>query len=59
VKDGWHVNAHVPHEDFLVPTIVTLARRGRRLGRRPRLPEADEAKLAFSESPLAFTNMSS
>ena len=25
VKDGWHVNAHVPHEDYLVPTVVTLS----------------------------------
>jgi len=53
VKEGWHVNAHVPHEDFLVPTVLTLNEAGGVKPGKPVYPKPVEAKLSFSESPLA------
>jgi hypothetical protein len=48
VKDGWHVNAHVPHEDFLVPTVLDARRSGRDQAGKPVYPKPIEAKLSFS-----------
>ena len=53
VKDGWHINAHVPHEDYLVPTVLTLNEAGGIKAGKPAYPKPVEAKLSFSESPLA------
>jgi thiol:disulfide interchange protein DsbD len=53
VKEGWHVNAHVPHEDFLVPTVLTLNEAGGIKPGKPVYPKPVEAKLSFSEAPLA------
>ena len=53
VKDGWHINAHVPHEDFLVPSVLTLNESGGIKPGKPVYPKPVEAKLSFSEEPLA------
>ncbi len=53
VLAGWHVNAHRPNEDFLVPTVLELRGvPGVRVG-APRYPEAKQVSLSFSETPLA------
>ena len=53
VLAGWHVNAHRPNEDFLVPTVLTLwPAEGVKVG-TPRYPEAKQVTLSFSETPLA------
>jgi thiol:disulfide interchange protein DsbD len=53
VDEGWHVNAHVPHDDFLVPTTLTLQAAGGVSAGTVVYPKPVEAKLQFSESPLA------
>jgi hypothetical protein len=47
----WHVNDHVPLEEFLVPTDVTLATSsGQRL--LVKYPKGELKRFAFSEKPL-------
>ncbi len=53
VRKGWHINAHRPNEDFLVPTVLKIPTRGGVSAGAPIYPKAVEAKLSFSESPLA------
>jgi uncharacterized protein len=49
---GWHVNSHEPLEDFLVPTVVTLATStGQRLS--VTYPAGQTKRFAFSEKPLS------
>jgi uncharacterized protein len=49
---GWHVNSHEPLEEFLVPTLVTLATStGRRLS--VTYPAGQARRFAFSEKPLS------
>jgi len=53
IQPTWHMNAHRPHEDFLVPTVLEFpAAPGVRPG-APRYPDAHEVTLSFSETPLA------
>jgi thiol:disulfide interchange protein DsbD len=53
VLAGWHINAHRPNEDFLVPTTLTLdGAPGVKPG-TPRYPDAKQVRLSFSETPLA------
>ncbi|MEO6463195.1 MAG: protein-disulfide reductase DsbD domain-containing protein, partial [Candidatus Eisenbacteria bacterium] len=53
VLAGWHINAHRPNEEFLVPTVLTLrGGPGVRVG-TPRYPEPRNVTLSFSETPLA------
>jgi len=53
VSPGWHVNAHEPTDEFLVPTDLVLeAGPGILLGRM-RYPAHLERPFAFSETPLA------
>jgi thiol:disulfide interchange protein DsbD len=53
IREHWHVNAHRPHEDFLVPTTLTLKPVAAVRPGAPRYPDPTEAKLSFSETPLA------
>jgi thiol:disulfide interchange protein DsbD len=49
----WHINAHVPNEEFLVPTVLALrAPPGVKVG-APRYPKAKSEHLSFSETALA------
>jgi thioredoxin:protein disulfide reductase len=49
----WHINAHRPNDDFLVPTVLALrAPAGVKVG-APRYPKAKSEHLSFSESALA------
>ncbi len=47
----WHVNAHKPSEDFLIPTDVTLKASEGKLS-PIRYPKDVAKKFAFSEKPL-------
>jgi thiol:disulfide interchange protein DsbD len=53
VPAPWHVNAHKPNEDFLVPTVLTLVPASGVTAGAPAYPKAIQAKLSFSETPLA------
>lgn len=50
---GWHVNSHIPSDEYLIPTAVKLeSAPGVRFG-EPRYPEGKLLKFAFSEKPLS------
>lgn len=54
IAPGWHVNANTPLEDYLIPTEAALAQAdGLKFG-PPAYPAYREAKLPFSEKPLAL-----
>ena len=53
VLDGWHINAHRPNEDFLVPTVLTLQGAAGVTPGAVRYPDAKQVQLSFSETPLA------
>ncbi|HPA52122.1 MAG TPA: cytochrome c biogenesis protein CcdA [Thermoanaerobaculia bacterium] len=54
IAPGWHVNSNAPLEDYLIPTEAALApAEGLKLG-PPAYPAYREAKLPFSDKPLAL-----
>lgn len=53
IDAGWHVNAHRPLEDFLIPTEVALIETSPAALIATAYPEPLEVKLSFSEEPLA------
>ncbi|HRY45734.1 MAG TPA: cytochrome c biogenesis protein CcdA [Thermoanaerobaculia bacterium] len=54
IAPGWHVNANTPLEDYLIPTEGALApAEGLKFG-PPAYPAYREAKLPFSDKPLAL-----
>ena len=53
VADGWHINAHEPLEDYLVPTEVELAEGERYALMQADYPEPIEIEPEFSDEPLA------
>ncbi len=53
VPAPWHVNAHKPNEDFLVPTVLTLSPAAGVTAGPASYPAAKQVKLSFSETPLA------
>lgn len=53
VLDGWHINAHRPNEDFLVPTVLALEGTAGVTPGAVRYPEGRQVRLSFSETPLA------
>lgn len=52
VDSTWHINAHKPHEEFLIPTTVTAKSASLSLVTVD-YPPAKDIKLGFSEQPLA------
>ena len=54
IAPGWHVNSNKPLEDYLIPTEASLApSEGLTVG-PPAYPAHREAKLPFSDAPLAL-----
>ena len=52
LKDGWHVNAHRPRQDYLIPTTLTIEPpAGARVG-EVAYPEPVDRQLEFSDEPL-------
>jgi thiol:disulfide interchange protein DsbD len=52
VLDSWHVNAHQPKEDFLVPTVLELPKGTGVKVNAIRYPDPKSVKLSFSETEL-------
>lgn len=53
LKPGWHVNAHVPSEDFLIPTEAKFSPPAGIEIRNIVYPAPVQKKFSFSEKPLA------
>jgi thiol:disulfide interchange protein DsbD len=53
VSEGWHVNSNTPLEDYLIPTTLTLQLPAGWSADPPVYPAHREARLAFSEQPVA------
>jgi thiol:disulfide interchange protein DsbD len=53
VLDSWHVNAHRPNEEFLIPTVLSVPPVAGLTAGAAAYPKAGAAKLAFSDTPLA------
>lgn len=54
IAPGWHVNSNAPLEDYLIPTEAALAPVEGLLFGPPAYPAHREAKLPFSDEPLAL-----
>ncbi len=54
LDEGWHVNAHVPIEDYLIPTRIELADAEQWKLEEVSYPQAERLSLGFSETPLAL-----
>ena len=53
ISAGWHVNSHVPSEDYLIPTEVKVQRAaGVQVG-NAKYPPGQSKKFSFSEKPLS------
>jgi len=53
LSPGWHMNAHKPLDEFLIPTELTLSAEAPLTVAAVKYPAAKTVKLAFSEDPLA------
>ncbi|VAX12033.1 Uncharacterized protein YyaL [hydrothermal vent metagenome] len=54
LDEGWHINAHVPLEDYLIPTRIDMAGAARWKIEKVDYPPAQRVRLGFSEQPLAL-----
>ncbi len=53
ITEGWHINSNKPHDDFLIPTKVTIdSTKGFKL-KEVIYPNAQDVKLSFSDKPLS------
>ncbi len=53
INSGWHINSDKPHEDFLIPSKVTIDSSNGFILSKIVYPEAQEVKLSFSDKPLS------
>ena len=53
IENGWHINSHRPHEDYLIPTEVKIQQVGAVELGSANYPPASEVHLSFSETPLS------
>lgn len=53
LKPGWHINAHRPLQDYLIPTTLKLSGQGWHISRID-YPHAEIVKLGFQKEPLAL-----
>jgi len=55
IRDGWHINAHKPLQDKLIPTTVSLdeSQKGWQLG-TIEYPKPEHHRLAFAQATLAL-----
>ncbi len=54
LDQGWHVNAHVPLEDYLIPTRIGMADSVQWKIKKVDYPPPQQLLLGFSEQPLAL-----
>ena len=52
VLEGWHVNAHVPSSDYLIPTVVELEAPPGIVVGEPTYPEGEMVTFEFADEPL-------
>jgi len=52
VREGWHVNANPPANDYLIATEVTLTQAGGLNPEKAKYPPGRREKLSFEEKPL-------
>ena len=53
ISNGWHINSNKPHDNFLIPTKLTIdSIKGFKLD-NVYYPQAQDIKLSFSETPLS------
>ncbi|MCL5029349.1 MAG: thioredoxin fold domain-containing protein [Bacteroidetes bacterium] len=53
ISDGWHINSNKPHDDFLIPTKLTIdSTKGFTL-KNIVYPKAQDVNLSFSDKPLS------
>jgi len=53
VEDSWHINSHIPYDDYLIPTEVVLAENPNFNLQKVAYPEPHDFILAFSKEPLS------
>ncbi len=53
IKKPYHVNANPATEDYLIPTVISLASSGGLSFGKPIYPKAENKKFAFADKPLA------
>ncbi|VAX10422.1 Uncharacterized protein YyaL [hydrothermal vent metagenome] len=54
IDEGWHINAHAPLDDYLIPTQILIATDSAWKLDKPDYPPAEQVRLGFSERPLAL-----
>lgn len=62
MAEGWHINAHQPSQDFLIPTKITVLARKRESTRQPsdwalsnvQYPQSEVLRLGFADQSLAL-----
>ena len=53
IDSQWHINSNKPHEDFLIPSVLSIdTSMGFRLF-KIKYPNSEDRKLAFSDKPLS------
>lgn len=53
VSEGWHINAHEPLDDYMIPTQLVFRPEKGVTVRKVVFPKAQQVRLSFSEEPLA------
>ncbi len=53
IAEGWHINAHKPHDHDLIPTTLELNGNNQKASTVINYPEAETKQLSFSDSPVA------
>jgi len=49
---GWHINAHLPSQEFLIPTTLAMAAADGLVFLEPLYPEGEMVRFEFAEAPL-------
>lgn len=53
IEDTWHINAHKPNEDFLIPTVLEIPNELGITLIQEKYPEAENIRFEFSDEPVA------
>ncbi len=53
ISDGWHINSNKPHEDFLIPTKLSIDSNKGFVLQNIVYPKSQDVRLGFSDKPLS------
>jgi thiol:disulfide interchange protein DsbD len=53
IGEGWHINSNKPHDDFLIPSILSIEQSDNFSLNKIIYPKAEDIKLEFSDNPLS------